>query len=298
MCCLLIFESDIKSSESWFLSGKILYFLGARVCYLLKIISWNVWKAAPVQLLPAWLSCVCDVLWEALLACLSRVNMFRSVFWTCILVMCMWPAAVHIRVVMCSVSCWWPVLSRVWSSPVQTHLWHARRHVLSLAMLSCAVSSGVCSHVPSRFGLTWVRSCWPTCFELLHVRIHVLSCGQSCVVNTVSLLFVMCLNTCSGVHYCRVRLPCYCCGFITCAVMCLVTFHHVVVTCSSLFYHDMSCCNVCHVLLCVSHAFVIWWHAAMCQSHVCDGLDTCSFITCSVVTCCRHVVWTCGLCVC
>ena len=61
-----------------------------------------------------------------------------------------------------------------------------------------------------------------------------------------------------------VRLPCYCCGFITCSVMCLATFHHVVATCSSLFYHDMFCCNVCHVQLCVSHAFMIWWQAALC----------------------------------
>ena len=194
---LLIFESNVKSSESWFLSGKILYFLGARVCCLLKIISWNVWKAVPVRLSPVWSSCVCDMLWEALLACLSHVNMFRNVFGTCVLVTC----SVHIPVVTCSVSCWWPVLSCVWSSPVWTHLWHAQRHVLSLALLSCAVSSGVCSDVPSHFGLTWVRSCLPIYFESLHVRTRVLSCGQPCVVNVVSLLFVMCSNTCSGIGY-------------------------------------------------------------------------------------------------
>lgn len=170
MCHLLIFESNVKSSESLFFSGKILYFLGARVCYLLKSISWNVWKAVPVGLSPVWLSCVCDMLWEALLACLSYVNMFRSVFWMCVLVTSSWPAVVHVSVVTCSVSCWWSVLSCVWSSPVRTHLRHAQRHMLSLALLSCAVSSGVCLDVPSHFGSTWVRSCLPMCFESLHVR--------------------------------------------------------------------------------------------------------------------------------
>lgn len=130
-------------------------------------------------------------------ACVSHVNMSRSVFWTCVLVTCLWPAAVHIPVIMCSVSCWWPVLSCVWSSPVQTHLQHA----LSLALLSCAASSGVCADVPSHFGLTWVRSCLPTCFESLRVKTHVLSYGQSCVVNVVILLFVMCSNTCWGIGY-------------------------------------------------------------------------------------------------
>lgn len=47
----------------------------------------------------------CNMLWEALLACPSYVNMFRSIFWTYVLVMCSWPAAVHVRVVICSVSC-------------------------------------------------------------------------------------------------------------------------------------------------------------------------------------------------
>lgn len=57
------FESNVKSRESWFLSRKMLYFLEARMCYLLKIASWSAWKAAPVWLSPVGWSYLCNMLY-------------------------------------------------------------------------------------------------------------------------------------------------------------------------------------------------------------------------------------------
>lgn len=140
MCHLRIFESNVKSSESWFLSGKILYFLGTRVCYLVKIISWNVWKASPVQLLPVWSSCVCNMLWEALLLCRSHVNTFSSVFWTCVL-------TAEMLVTCCGTRCCC--------------------HMFCLLLVSCFWSSQMVQTV-----VTCSGTCAVSCLELLYCVIR------------------------------------------------------------------------------------------------------------------------------
>lgn len=193
-------------------------------------------------------------------ACVSHVNMSRSVFWTCVLVTCLWPAAVHIPV-MCSVSCWWPVLSCIWSSPVQTHLQHA----LSLALLSCAASSGVCADVPSHFGLTWVRSCLPTCFESLRVKTRFVlwsvmccKCGHSPVCDVLKHMLRHRLLSC-------VRMLCVIAVGLShvrsCVWLHFIMWLQLVPACFIMTYHH----SVCHVQLHVSHVFMIRWHAAMCS---------------------------------
>lgn len=164
MCHLLIFESNVKGRESWYLSGKILYFLEARMCYLLKIASWSAWKAVPIWLSPVGSSCVCDMLY--CFSCFSQVNMFISIFWTSV------PTAVPIPVVTRSVSLLVTQLG-VWSSSVRIHLRHAQRHVLSLVCFHQA-----CSSVPSHFGLASVWShlpVFPSHYKLgltLHVSLQ------------------------------------------------------------------------------------------------------------------------------
>lgn len=165
MCHVLIFESNVKSRESWFLSVRIMYYLQARMCYLLKIASWSASKAAPVWLSPVGSSCVYDRLY-----CLHvspKVTCPEA---------SSGPAAVPIPLVTCSVSLL--VAGRcVWSSRVWIHFRHAQRHVLCLVLtpgiFNCAITFWV------GFSLVMFASI----SELLRDRAHILAYGEWCAVK-------------------------------------------------------------------------------------------------------------------
>lgn len=169
MCHLLIFESNVKSRESWFLSGKILYFLEARMCYLLKIASWSAWKAAPVWLSPVQSSCVCDMLY-----CLHV-----SPKVTC-------PEASSGQVYLLQYPfllsrvlslCWWPIM--VFGPHLFGYTWDMLRH---MCCVLCAVSSCV-FRCAITFWVGFSLVMFANISESLRVRSHILAYGQWCTVK-------------------------------------------------------------------------------------------------------------------
>lgn len=176
-------------------------------------------------MLPAWSSHVCETLWEALTACCSCVGVSGCDQYTHLESTSNDMLGVHIAVATCSVSCWQPVLSFL-----ALHFADALdllRDMLSLALLCCSVPTDLCLDVLSGFCLIQFRSCLAMYFE---------SSPQ---------------NTCSQPHRCvqspardilehmsRHRLlssfglPC-----VYHVWSCLITFLHVVATCSGLFHY-------------------------------------------------------------
>lgn len=129
-------------------------------------------------------------------------------------------------------------------------------------ILGCCESGGVYQHDLNHYML----------------RTPVFTYGQLCVVNVLSFLFVMCSNTCLGLGYCHVLDCCvlllWVYQFITCSVMCLVTFHHVFPDCFIL---------TCPIVMLITFSYVFLMHLRQgdilprVQSHVCEGLDTFSY---------------------
>lgn len=150
MCHVLIFESNVKSRESWFLSVRITYFLEARMCYLLKIASWSAWKAAPVWLSPVGSSCVYDRLYCSHVspkvtcpeASSGQVYLLQYPF-----------LLSHVLFL-----CWWPVVV------FGPHLFGYTSDMLRAmhCVLCCVLCwHQACSTGPSHFGLASVWSCLP-----------------------------------------------------------------------------------------------------------------------------------------
>lgn len=80
-------------------------------------------------------------------------------------------------------------------------------------------------------------------------------CGESPVCDILEHMLRHKLLSC-------VRVPCVTAVGLSHVQSC-VWLHFIMQL--QLFYHDMSCCNVCHVQLHASRAFMIWWRATVCS---------------------------------